>query len=84
MKARREIILDTVSDAAKDLMIYDRYEDEELLYWDIQNAISAGEITLREIADYFHAKIIEFNKPEWNEGFFGEGDEQRDEAIRDS
>ncbi len=50
---RRERILTTVSDAALDLLVYDRQDDQELPIGAIEEAILAGEITREEIIAEF-------------------------------
>lgn len=56
-RTRREIILATVKDAALDLMVYDRQEDDYLLLGDIERAVKAGEITWDEIVEMFRKEI---------------------------
>lgn len=45
----REKILDVLTDMISDLMYYDRKEDRELPVGAIEQAITAGEITLDEM-----------------------------------
>jgi hypothetical protein len=52
-KSRRQKILDRVSDAATNLVYYDRKEDETLGVGGIEEAIAAGEITVQEMIDEF-------------------------------
>lgn len=52
-KSRRQHILDTVNDLVASFMYYDRKEDSDLKYGDIQEAVKAGEITYEEIVAYF-------------------------------
>ena len=59
MKSRREIILGTVDDLVSDFLYYDRKGDEELGRGEIDSAISKGEITVDEIAEYFKNKLID-------------------------
>jgi hypothetical protein len=57
MKTRKEFILDAVSDLAGQLMYYDRKEDEDLPMGAIEEAVSAGEITVDEIVDCFKRQL---------------------------
>jgi len=50
---RKELILATAIDCASNFMYYDRKEDEELPCGQIQEAVRAGEITPKEIAEAF-------------------------------
>lgn len=50
---RRQNILATATDAARDLAYYDRKGDEELGVGDIEDAIAAGEVTFDEIVTAF-------------------------------
>lgn len=58
-KTRREHILDVVSDLVADFMCYDRKEDEDLPRGAIEEAISAGEITVDEIVAAFRKHVSE-------------------------
>lgn len=50
---RTDLIKDTVSDLASNLVWYDRKEDEELPRGEIEDAIRLGEITVDEIGAIF-------------------------------
>jgi hypothetical protein len=52
---RKQLILDTISDAVTDLLDYDRKEDEDLPRGDIEEAVAAGEITVAEMVDCFRS-----------------------------
>jgi hypothetical protein len=52
-KTRRQHILDVASDAATDMLYYDRKEDGLLPVGAIQEAIAAGEVTVDEIIAAF-------------------------------
>jgi len=54
----RQIILDTVSDLAADLLYYDRKDDEELPRGAIEAAVARGEITVDEIVEHFRAQLV--------------------------
>jgi len=49
----KQIILATISDIVADFIYYDRKEDEELPCGRIEEAVKNGEITAKEIIDYF-------------------------------
>lgn len=53
----REIILDVIKDLVTDFTEYDRKEDSMLSEWDLNLAISNGEITLGEIAEHFKKEL---------------------------
>ena len=55
--SRRDIILDTLADAAIDLVDYNRRDDEELGEGEIESAIAAGEITIDEMVQHFGAEL---------------------------
>lgn len=55
----KQIILDTISDIVTDFLFYDRKEDEELPVGKIEECIKAGEITVKEIVDYFESCLKE-------------------------
>lgn len=50
---RRELIVATASDAGITFIRYDRKDDDELLWGEIEKAIEAGEITVEEILAAF-------------------------------
>ena len=50
-------ILNTVSDAVKKLMYYDRKEDEDLPIGAIQDAVDAGVITKEDIVNRFREQL---------------------------
>lgn len=56
-KARRELIMASVSDAVADLIYYNRKEDEELPLGAIEDAIADKEITVDEIVSAFRAAL---------------------------
>lgn len=62
MKTRREQIMDVVNDAVRDLMFYDRKQDEDVPVGAIQEAIDAGEITLDEIVERFREQMITWQR----------------------
>lgn len=49
----KETILNTVSDLVSNFTYYDRKNDEDLTEEDLDKAIKSGEITLKEISEYF-------------------------------
>lgn len=49
----KENILNTIDDLCSDFLYYDRKEDEELSFDDIQEAVKSGEITLDEMVERF-------------------------------
>ena len=51
--SRRQKILNATSDVALNLVAYDRKGDEDLRLGQIEDALRAGEITLKEIGDHF-------------------------------
>lgn len=57
--SRREVIMLTVSDLVADFLWYDRKEDEELPRGEIEDAITAGEVTVDEVVEEFRAKLVE-------------------------
>ncbi len=57
---RRELILASASDAAKDFIDYNRKEDEDLPRGEIQEAIEKGEVTVDEIVETFRQVFIEW------------------------
>jgi len=56
---RRQMILDTVSDCALNLIAYDRKEDDDLPLGAIEEAVRKGEITMDEIVEHFRTSLIE-------------------------
>lgn len=50
-------ILNTVNDAVKKLMYYDRKEDEDLPVGAIQDAVDAGVITKEDIVNRFREQL---------------------------
>lgn len=54
----KKLILDTVSDLARDFVIYDRRKDEELSTEQLKQAISNGEVTITEICSEFKKSLI--------------------------
>lgn len=59
MSERKHLILDSVSDLAKNLVDYDRRDDEELPRGEIEKAIAEGEITVDEMIEQFRAALME-------------------------
>ena len=57
---RRELILVTAGDAAKELAYYNRKEDEDLPRGEIQEAIEKGEVTVDEIVEAFRLDFIKW------------------------
>ncbi len=57
MKARRERILDTADDLMGSFLYYDRKEDENLRRGEIEEAISAGEVSVKEILSVFEKAL---------------------------
>lgn len=55
--SRKQLILDVISDTCQNFLYYDRKEDEELGRDEIEEAIEAGEITIKEITDQFESII---------------------------
>lgn len=53
MSDRKETIQNVIADMVSDFLYYDRKEDEDLPRGAIEEAIEAGEITLREIVETF-------------------------------
>jgi len=53
MSDRKETIQNVIADMVSDFLYYDRKEDEDLPRGSIEEAIEAGEITLREIVETF-------------------------------
>lgn len=49
----KENILNTIDDLCSDFLYYDRKEDEELSFDDIQEAVKSGEITIDEMVERF-------------------------------
>jgi len=58
MKTRRERILEEVEHALGLMLYYHRKEDDELPVGSIQEAITAGEITVEEIIEAFGEMLI--------------------------
>ena len=57
MQTRKEIIEITVKDLVKDLMYYDRKEDEDLPWGSIEDALEAGEVSIEEMVGWFEARL---------------------------
>jgi hypothetical protein len=55
--ARYRLIMQTVEDLASAFLYYDRKEDDRLPVFSIQDAVSAGEVTVDEIVDRLRAKL---------------------------
>lgn len=53
----KENILNTIDDLCSDFLYYDRKEDEELSFYDIQEAVKSGEITIDEMVERFKNNI---------------------------
>lgn len=56
-KARKQTILNRVSDLVSNLLYYDRKFDEDLGPDEIEEALAAGEIKVRDIVDHFYLKL---------------------------
>lgn len=56
-KSRRETILDTVDDLVSNFLYYSRKEDEDLRVGQINEAVTAGEITEDEIVEAFRKHL---------------------------
>lgn len=54
---RRQAILDAAADAARDFLVYDRKEDEDLPIDSVEEAIADGDITLDEIVAAFREDL---------------------------
>ena len=59
IELKKQLILGTISDCAKDFAYYDRKNDEELSTSEIEEAILTGVITLNEIAEAFKEGVME-------------------------
>lgn len=57
--SRRDQILITAADQALDLVVYDRKEDEDLPRGSVEEAVTAGEVTVAEIVEAFRVKLLE-------------------------
>lgn len=57
--SRRQLILDTAADLAKNFIIYGRIEDEDLPGGEIEDALEAGEVTLDDILIAFRTQLTE-------------------------
>ena len=57
MSTRRELIEGAIINAVRDLLYYDRKEDEELGTEDIASAIAQGEITEEEMVNVFRKEL---------------------------
>ena len=49
----KQIILDTITDMCRDLLYYNRKDDEELPRWAIEKALEEWIITKQEIVEHF-------------------------------
>jgi hypothetical protein len=58
-RTRRELILVTVDDLVIDFLDYGRDEDEDLEKGEIEDAVTAGELTVEDIIERFAAAIRE-------------------------
>jgi len=58
-KSKADLIYDTVNDLVADFLYYDRQEDEELPYGEIQKAIVAEDVSVEQIVNWFEAKLCE-------------------------
>lgn len=59
MKEIKELILINVRDLVTNFLYYDRKEDEELEYGEIEKAIKEGTITFEEIVNAFAENLKE-------------------------
>lgn len=57
--SRRDLILMSAADQALDLVVYDRKEDEDLPRGSVEEAVTAGEVTVEEIVEAFRVKLLE-------------------------
>ena len=54
---KRTLILLNIADLATNFLYYDRREDDELSFDDIQNSITSGDITIDEMAEAFREAL---------------------------
>ena len=57
-RTRKDLILGFVADAALDFAVYDRKESTDLPLGAIEDALDAGQITVKEIADTFGREML--------------------------
>lgn len=55
---RRQIIEATIRDAVADVMFYRRKEDEDLPVGGIEEAIAAGEVTVKDMVEWFCDELM--------------------------
>lgn len=55
----RETLAATISDLVKDLLVYDRREDEQLPEGRIEDMIARGEVTIEQMVDCFRRGLEE-------------------------
>jgi hypothetical protein len=55
----KNVIMDAVEDLVADFLYYDRKEDEDLKFGDIELAIKEGVVSVDEITDKFKNILIE-------------------------
>lgn len=58
-KITKEYILDSIDDLCMNFFVYDRKNDEEMKFEDIQNAINSGEITIDDMVERFRVNCID-------------------------
>ena len=59
LKYAKGLLLASTQDAVKDLLYYDRKEDEELSVADVEQLIDTGKVKLCELVDTFRDTILE-------------------------
>ena len=57
MARMKKLLADTISDAVKNLLYYDRKEDEKLPIGAIEEMIESGEVSIDSIVDVFRAEL---------------------------
>ena len=62
---RKSLILATIRDGVKDLLYYDRKEDEDLPTGAIDDEESEGRVTIEEMVDVFRDALMEGLDEEW-------------------
>lgn len=56
---RRDLILASAADAALNLVVYDRKEDEDLPRGAIEDAVESGVVSVGQIVAAFRARLFE-------------------------
>lgn len=57
--SKKQDFLNRVSDGVSNIFYYDRKNDDELSYSEVDEMVASGEITLKEVLSTFEAAIIE-------------------------